>query len=170
MVDLLPLAKFQYNNHVHSLTQHPPFLLETGCLPHMGFEPQQPPSHMETVNEFTEQMKSMLEEAKAALAKSKDDMVGYYDQKQTKAPVYKPRDKVYLDASDIHTDHPSRKLSHRHLGPFLVERQVGNSAYQLHIPPTMKHLHPVFNVVKLTPAVPDPIPGRHLTAPTPRNH
>ena len=28
--DLLPLAKFQYNNHIHSATQHPPFLLETG--------------------------------------------------------------------------------------------------------------------------------------------
>ena len=43
-VDLLPLAKFQYNNHIHSWTQHQPFLLETGQLPRMGFEPDQPPS------------------------------------------------------------------------------------------------------------------------------
>ena len=27
---LLPLAEFQYNNHVHSFTQHSPFLLDTG--------------------------------------------------------------------------------------------------------------------------------------------
>ena len=27
---LLPLAKFQYNNHIHSSTQHSPFLLDTG--------------------------------------------------------------------------------------------------------------------------------------------
>jgi len=27
----------------------------------------------------------------------------------------------------------------------------------------MKQLHPVFNVVKLTPALDDPIPGRKLT-------
>ena len=39
--DLLPLAEFQYNNHVHTSTQHPPFLLESGRLPRMGFEPDQ---------------------------------------------------------------------------------------------------------------------------------
>jgi len=37
--DLLPLAEFQHNNHVHSTTQQPLFLLDTGRLPHMGFEP-----------------------------------------------------------------------------------------------------------------------------------
>jgi len=28
--DLLPIVEFQYNNHVHSTTQQPPFLLDTG--------------------------------------------------------------------------------------------------------------------------------------------
>jgi len=37
--DLLPMAEFQHNNHIHSATQQPPFLLDTGRLPHMGFEP-----------------------------------------------------------------------------------------------------------------------------------
>jgi len=32
-VGLLPFAKFQYNNQVHSSTQHPPFLLDTGRVP-----------------------------------------------------------------------------------------------------------------------------------------
>ena len=77
--DLLPLAEFQYNNHIHSSTQHQPFLLETGQLLQMGFEPDQPRSRLESVNEFTNQMKSTLEEAKAALAKSKDDMTRYYN-------------------------------------------------------------------------------------------
>jgi hypothetical protein len=31
----------------------------------------------------------------------------------------------------------------------------------------MKHLHPVFNVVKLTPAPLDPIPSRHVPPPPP---
>jgi len=31
--DLLPLVEFQHNNHVHSTTQQPPFLLDTGRLP-----------------------------------------------------------------------------------------------------------------------------------------
>ena len=37
--DLLPFAEFQYNNHIHSATQNVPFLLDTGRLPQMGFEP-----------------------------------------------------------------------------------------------------------------------------------
>ena len=37
--DLLPLVEFQYNNHVHSATQNVPFLLDTGRIPCMGFEP-----------------------------------------------------------------------------------------------------------------------------------
>ena len=44
----------------------------------MGFEPHQPPSRVEVVNEFTDRMKTTLEEAKAALAKAKDEMARYY--------------------------------------------------------------------------------------------
>jgi len=159
-VELLPFAEFQYNNHVHSATQQPPFLLDTGRVPRMGFEPTQRRSHLESVNEFKQRMEGALEEAKAALAKSKDDMAKYYDRKRTPAPDYKPGDKVYLDASDIQTNRPSRKLSHRRLGPFPIVKRVGHGAYRLRLPPSMSRLHPVFNVVKLTPAPIDPIEGR----------
>ena len=40
--ELLPMAEFQYNNHVHSGTQQTPFLLDSGRHPCMGFEPQTP--------------------------------------------------------------------------------------------------------------------------------
>jgi len=91
----------------------------------MGFEPSQAPSGLEMINEFTEQMKSAMEEAKLAICKAQKDMTRYYNQKRTPAPVYKPEDRVYLDASDIKTTCPSPKLSHRRLGPFEIERQVG---------------------------------------------
>ena len=45
----------------------------------MGFEPNLQRSHLESINEFKDQMKDTLEEAKAALAKSKDDMTKYYN-------------------------------------------------------------------------------------------
>ena len=132
-VGLLPFMEFQYNNHVHSATQQPPFFLDTGQAPHMGFEPGQRRSHLESVNEFKECMEGALEEAKAALAKSKDDMTRYYNQRWTLTPDYKPGDKVYLDPSDIQTNRPSMKLSHRRLGPFPIVKKVGNSAYQLQL-------------------------------------
>jgi len=41
-VDLQSMAEFQYNNHIHSLTQQTPFLLNSGQHLQMGFEPEQP--------------------------------------------------------------------------------------------------------------------------------
>jgi len=101
----------------------------------MGFEPRQDPSSLETVNEFTRRMKSATEEAKSAICKAQEDMAQHYNQKRSPTPVFKPRDRVYLDASDIKMTCPSPKLSHHRLGPFEVERQVGPSAYCKGTPP-----------------------------------
>lgn len=88
-------------------------------------------------------------------------MACYYNQRQTPALVFQPGDKVFLDASDIQTTRLSRKLAHNCLGPYIVDKQVNSNAYRLRLPRSMSHLHPVFNVVKLTPAPEDPIPTRH---------
>jgi len=149
------------------LTQQPPFLLDTGRIPHMGFEPSQAPSGLETVNEFMEQMKSATEETKSVIRKAQEDMTRYYNRKRTPAPVYKPGDRVYLDVSDIKTTRLSPKLSHRRLGPFEIERQVGPLAYRLKLPRGMRQLHLVFNVVKLFAVPENPILGRRPQTPPP---
>ena len=79
--------------------------------------------------------------------------------------MYKPGDQVYLDASDIKMTRLSPKLSHHRLGPFEIENQVGPSAYHLKLPHGIRQLHPVFNVVKLSAALEDPILGRKPQAP-----
>ena len=155
----MPLAEFQYNNYMHSATQQTPFMLDTGRHPRMGFELDQPDSHVETVNEFKDCMEASLEEAKSALAKAKDDMARYYNQRQTPALEYHIGDWVFLDARDIKTTHPSPKLAHRYLGPYVIQKKVGRNAYRIKLPTYMTHIHPVFNVVKLLPVPDDPIPG-----------
>ena len=112
-------------------------------------------------------MDSTLVEAKSAFAKAKGDMAQYYNQHQTPAPEYQVRDKVYLDMSNIHTTHPSQKLTHRYLGPFTIVRKVRQNAYRLHLLTSMSHLHPVFNVIKLLPALSDPILGWKASPPPP---
>jgi len=111
--DLLPLAEFQHNNHVYSATQHPLFLLDTGRLPHMGFEPRQNPSGLEMVNEFTERMRMVIEEAKSAIRKAQDNMKRYHNRRRTPALVFNPGNKVFLNALDIRTTRPLQKLSHQ---------------------------------------------------------
>ena len=94
-------------------------------------------------------------------------MAKYYNQRRSPAPTFAPGDKVYLDSSDIRMTRPSRKLSHRRLGPYHVEHRVGHYAYCLTLPRSMSCLHPVFNIVKLTPAPLDPIVGQRQTPPPP---
>ncbi|GLB33382.1 putative retrotransposable element tf2 155 kda protein type 1 [Lyophyllum shimeji] len=137
--DLLPEAEFQYNNHVHSHQVH---AVHAGhrANPRMGFEPRPLNSNNETANEFFERMKLAQEEAKAALAKAKEHG-RYYDQRRIPPRSTSPRS-LYLDASDIQTTRPSKKLSHRYLGPYTIERQVGPLAYKLRLPRSMSRLHP----------------------------
>jgi len=110
--DLLLMAEFQHNNHVHSTTQQPPFLLDTRWLPCMGFEPRQNPSGLETVNEFMERIRMVIKEVKSVIHKAQDNMKRYYNCQRTPALVFKPGNKVFLDASDIWTMCPSQKLLH----------------------------------------------------------
>jgi len=45
----------------------------------MGFELQQNPSGLETVNEFMERMRIAIKETKSIIHKVQDDMKRYYD-------------------------------------------------------------------------------------------
>jgi len=53
-----------------------------------------------------------IEEVKSVIHKAQDDMKRYYDHQRTPALVFKPGDKIFLDASDICTTRPLQKLSH----------------------------------------------------------
>jgi len=97
----------------------------------MGFKPVQFSTKVEAVSEFVNCMKDTLSKAWAALAKSKDDMAPYYNQHHMPAPTFTAGDKVFLDASNIHTTCPSKKLSHCSLSPFPVVHPVGSHAYYL---------------------------------------
>ena len=67
-------------------------------------------------------MEESPEEAKATLAKSKEDMAHYYNQGRTLAPEYHVRDKVILDVSGIETTHLLPKLAHYYLGPYPIQK------------------------------------------------
>jgi transposase InsO family protein len=163
--ELLPLAEFSYNNHVHSSSQQSPFMVDTGRHPRMGFEPQETRSKAPGLRDFADRMAKAVEEAKAALTKAKDDYATYYNRRRTPAPELKPGDRVWLDSRDIKTTRPSPKLAHRYLGPYPIERRVGHDSYRLRLPNSLRRIHPVFSIVKLFPAPGDPFPGRRAPPP-----
>jgi len=56
-------------------------------------------------------MKTVHEEAQAALSKSHDDMMCYTDFHRGEALEYKICDKVWLSTKNLNVDRPSRKLT-----------------------------------------------------------
>src|SRR5258708_24503347 len=67
-------------------------------------------------------MSQMQEEAKATLEHAVDEMAWYYNCQRSPAPAYKVRDKVWLNAQNYMTTHPTKKLDHKWLGPFVIEK------------------------------------------------
>jgi hypothetical protein len=106
-------------------------------------------------------MSKGLEEAKSALSKAKDEYTLYYNRRREPAPELQPGDLVWVDATDIATDRPSVKLAHCRLGPYSIEARVGHGTYRLKLPPSLSRFHPVFPIIKLTLATPDPIVSCH---------
>jgi hypothetical protein len=82
-------------------------------------------------------------------------MKRFVDQKWKEAPLYAIGQKVWLDARNIQTKCPSKKLDQCQLSPFEVLAPVPHeahspSAYRLALPPSWK-IHPVFHVSLLRP-------------------
>ena len=75
----------------------------------------------------------------------------YADRSRAPAPVFKKDDLVWLDARNIRTQRPSRKLDNKHIGPYRVIRAIGTHAYELEIPETMSN-HRTFPVSLLNPS------------------
>jgi len=74
----------------------------------MGFEPQQNPTGLETINEFMKRMRTAIKEAKSTICKAQDNMKRYYNYRRTPAPVFNPGNKVSaLElTAEFHHKHP----------------------------------------------------------------
>jgi hypothetical protein len=64
-----------------------------------------------------------------ALKKTKNNMSKYYDQHHQPQPEYLEGDEVLLNAKDIQTVQPTRKLATKLYRPFRILAKIGKSAY-----------------------------------------
>ena len=77
----------------------------------------------------------MQDEVKAALEHAADKMAQYYDHQRSPTPIYEVRAKVWLNAQNYTTTHPTKKLDHKWLGPFVIKKVVSPAAIKLHLSP-----------------------------------
>src|SRR5258708_22035517 len=102
-------------------------------------------------------MSQMQDKAKAALEHATDEMAWYYDHRRSPAPTYKVGAKVWLNTQNYSTTHLTKKLDHKWLGSFVIEKVVSPTAVNLHLSPHEQGIHPVISVSNVCPYHPDPI-------------
>ena len=69
-------------------------------------------------------MEEAMKEAHSALARAADDMAHFYDANQREAPLYAVRDKVWLNGQNITMTWLMKKLDHKWLGLYPVDKVI----------------------------------------------
>ena len=165
----LPLAEFVGNNTVSSTTKVSPFFANKGFHPRMGFEALD----NSTVNdkelaadEFATRMEELQEVLRNQMLLAQANYEDQANRTRAPAPLYGVGDMVMLDARNIVTKRPSRKLENKRLGPYKVIKIVSTHSVELDLPVDFR-IHPVFHVHLLEP-MPTELPhAGHVPEPPP---
>ena len=75
---------------------------------------------------------------KANIVKAQIRIIKWYDSKKQEGPAFKEGDLVMLDNWYIQTKRPSKKLDYKKMGPFYIEKAIGNTAFRLELPLQIK--------------------------------
>ena len=141
-------AEFAINNKIHTATKVSPFMANYGKEMRMGGDIRKK-GKVESATEFVERMKKVHEEAEAALRRTQEEMKKYADRGRKETEAWRRGDKVLLSTKDlVFKERPSKKLTERYVGPYVIEEVVSSNAVKLQLPSSMR-IHPVVNVSRI---------------------
>ncbi|KAI0991052.1 hypothetical protein K3495_g17135, partial [Podosphaera aphanis] len=84
----------------------------------------------------------------------------YANKHRSLPPSYQVGDKVFVNAKNMKTKRPCKKLDWKNLGPFPIVKVISSHSYQLRLPENLRSVHPVFHTSLLRPDSNNPIPGQ----------
>lgn len=152
--DYLASAEYAMNNHYLETVENTPFFLNFGQAPRdpltwpRGPLTAPPRFAVPAVQAWHGKMQDTLKAAKSALREAKQHQKQYKDLRR-KDVCYDVGTFVLLNTRNIRLKGPSdgaRKLMPKFIGPFRIIQKVGNVAYKLELPESMKRIHNVFHV------------------------
>src|SRR5712692_6200519 len=109
-------------------------------------------------------MKAIHEKATKALGDTRAAMNRYYDQHRLPQPEYAVGDQVMLNAKNIRTKRPTKKLAPKLYGPFRITAKVGTRSYRLALQDRWR-IHNVFHASLLEPHRANPFQQRPISGP-----
>uniref|UniRef100_A0A0W0G731 Reverse transcriptase-rnase h-integrase n=1 Tax=Moniliophthora roreri TaxID=221103 RepID=A0A0W0G731_MONRR len=144
--EYLPLAEFTHNNRTHSVLKKSPFYMM------MGYHPCPLPTIFEKttiplVEERLQELKRVREETTSLLELARQQMIR---REKRKLDMFEEGQKVWLEAKNLATGYPSRKLAPKREGLFKILKVLGPVTYKLDLPHQWK-IHPVFHAALLSP-------------------
>jgi hypothetical protein len=138
-----------------------PFFSNYGFYPKLDLKPDMCINYRKEgqAHHLTDCLNKIHDFAKNKMTFTQDCQQEYTNKYQLPAPAYLPRDLVWLNAKNLQTNCPSRKLNYKCYGPFPIIKEVGKYAYELKLPPRMT-IYPVFHISLLEPICRDPMPSQ----------
>ena len=146
--DHLPMVQFVYNTWPHKVTKWSPFKLLIGNNPRTVIPA--PAQKVPTLEERREASANIRWLAQKAMIWAQNLL------RQTKGRClfvpYQKGQKVWLEATNLKTTHPTAKLAPRQYSPFQITQVISSVVYQLGIP---QHwcIHNLFHISLLSPYI-----------------
>jgi len=167
-VELLPFAEYAHNTAVSEATKISPFYANYGYQPEtqwVGVKEEE-----EWTNPASELLlsrwKGIWEDLRANIKKAQEKYAKYYDRKVMDPPGFRVGDLVMIDARNMKTKRPSKKLDHKKIGPVKILKKIGTRAFRVELPPSIQ-VHNVFHVSMLEPYRTSRYSNRHRPPPPP---
>jgi hypothetical protein len=152
-MELLPLAKYAYNNSFSTATGLSPFYANYGYHPRTNWPtaeaPRNPGSEL-----YTHWLHAVHQQAIERLEKTRERMAKHWNASKREGPKLVEGDYVMLDGRHIKTKRACKKLDAKLYGPFRI-LSVGKRSVKLELPPRWR-IHPTFHISlsNLTAATP----------------
>jgi hypothetical protein len=140
---LLPVAQYALNARRSATMKKAPFEALIGYIP--SVHQHAAITRFQNIEDRLSAIKVIRREAQSHMKHAQDLLI--------KTNTFKPYilgQRVWLEATNLRTTHPTIKLRPKRYGPFTITRVISHVAYQLDLPPQWK-IHNVFHAAYLSP-------------------
>ena len=158
--------EFAYNNVLSATTSVSSFFANKGYHLNITVHPKCDIASSWARN-FAVDLNELQNTLKAEISAAQQRYQKFADVRCSPASDFKVGDKVFVKAQFFWTTRPSKKLSEKYLGPYEIISQPGTLSFTLHLPESMRSVHPVFHVSMLKPATSNTFSKRIQPAPAP---